>query len=248
MHSGLSEVAKLLAIFHTLRTIASLSSTREVIPLAFLAYNTIAQKAQRTMENGQLNPIVISGPTGAGKSTLLKKVMTEFPDIFRLCVSHTTRSPRPGEVDGKDYYFVSKEDMQAAVDGGDFIEHAYFGGNIYGTSRRALQDVVKSRKLCILDLDIKGCDSMHSLPEYKPLFISIQPPDFKCLEERLRSRGTETDDSFKKRLKEAKAAMEYCKIPGKFDVVIINDDLEKAYVQFRQALMPMIKKALPNST
>eukprot|EP00043_Microstomoeca_roanoka_P001634 m.33822 g.33822 ORF g.33822 m.33822 type:complete len:282 (+) comp10935_c0_seq2:166-1011(+) len=191
----------------------------------------------------KLPPIVISGPSGAGKSTLLKRAMREHPGIFALSVSHTTRQPRSGEQDGVDYYFVSREEMLANIENGEFIEHAQFGGNLYGTSRRAVHEVAKQNKLCILDLEMQGCESLKKLQDFSPLYIFVQPPDLDSLERRLRERNTETEESLNKRMAEAKSALDYGSKPGNFDVVIVNDDLEKAYAKFVEALNPLIKEA-----
>ncbi|KAG1219982.1 hypothetical protein G6F35_007041 [Rhizopus arrhizus] len=99
---------------------------------------------------------VISGPSGSGKSTLLKKLFSEYPSTFGFSISHTTRKPRPGEQDGKDYHFVEKEHMISEVEAGKFIESATFSGNMYGTSIKAVEDVVAQGKVCVLDIDMQG--------------------------------------------------------------------------------------------
>ncbi|RUS29115.1 P-loop containing nucleoside triphosphate hydrolase protein [Jimgerdemannia flammicorona] len=104
--------------------------------------------------------IVISGPSGCGKSTLLKRLFDEFPDRFGFSVSHTTRAPRDKEVDGKDYHFTTKEAMTREIAEGKFIESATYSGNMYGTSMKAVQDVLDSGKICMLDIDM-----MPFLPE-----------------------------------------------------------------------------------
>ena len=99
--------------------------------------------------------VVISGPSGTGKSTILKKLFQEFPDKFGFSVSHTTRSPRKGEEHGKDYHFVTKEEFLDLVDKKGFIEHAQFGSNNYGTSIKAVEDIAKQGKICILDIEME---------------------------------------------------------------------------------------------
>ncbi|KAF7726675.1 guanylate kinase [Apophysomyces ossiformis] len=178
---------------------------------------------------------VISGPSGSGKSTLLKRLFAEFPDTFGFSVSHTTRSPRPGEIDGKDYHFVTKEKMTEEVAAGKFIESATFSGNMYGTSIKAVEDVVASGKVCMLDIDMQGVQSVKKT-ELKPRYVFIQPPSFEVLEQRLRSRGTETEEAVKARLEASKNELEYAQLPGSYDRVIVNDDLEKAYEALRDAI------------
>jgi hypothetical protein len=103
----------------------------------------------------QNRPIVISGPSGAGKSTLLKRLFAEYPDRFGFSISHTTRGPRAGEENGREYHFVSREDFQKLVEQNGFIEHAQFGSNLYGTSVQAVKDVRERGRVCILDIEME---------------------------------------------------------------------------------------------
>ena len=100
-------------------------------------------------------PIVISGPSGAGKSTILKRLFAEFPDRFGFSVSHTTRAPRAGEENGREYHFTTKEKFLELVEQGGFIEHAQFGGNHYGTSIRAVEEIAERGRVCILDIEME---------------------------------------------------------------------------------------------
>lgn len=185
---------------------------------------------------------MLSGPSGAGKSTLLKKLFQEHGGIFGFSVSHTTRNPRPGEEDGKDYYFVTREMMQRDIAAGDFIEHAEFSGNLYGTSKEAVRAVQAMNRICVLDVDLQGVRSIKKT-DLHPIYISVQPPSMDVLEQRLRLRNTETEESLAKRLAAARADMESSKEPGLFDLVIVNDNLDEAYVTLKQALSEEIKKA-----
>ncbi|XP_063469473.1 guanylate kinase isoform X3 [Symphalangus syndactylus] len=250
-------------------------------------------------------PVVLSGPSGAGKSTLLKRLLQEHSGIFGFSVSHTTRNPRPGEENGKDYYFVTREVMQRDIAAGDFIEHAEFSGNLYGTSKAAVQAVQAMNRICMLDVDLQGVRNIKAT-DLRPIYISVQPPSLHVLEQRLRQRNTETEESLAKRLAAAQADMEskdsaapnqspdgcWCpdlrsgaperagvvpedrgprprggpslpctgraglescptaaartaagKEPGLFDVVIINDSLDQAYAELKEALSEEIKKA-----
>ncbi|XP_053740020.1 guanylate kinase isoform X3 [Synchiropus splendidus] len=186
-------------------------------------------------------PVVLSGPSGAGKSTLLKKLMKEYDSVFGFSVSHTTRSPRPGEENGKDYHYVSREAMQAAIARGDFIENAEFSGNLYGTSKAAVQAVQAKNLICILDIDMQGVRNIKRT-DLDPIYISIQPPSMTVLETRLRDRQTESEENLQKRLRAAEVDMELSKEPGMFDVVIINDRLEEAYGKLQEALLEEIHK------
>ncbi|KRX54494.1 Guanylate kinase [Trichinella britovi] len=174
-------------------------------------------------------PVVVSGPSGCGKSTLLSRLFKEYPDKYALSVSHTTRQPRSSEQHGIDYYFSSKEEMIKAIERGEFLEHAEFSGNLYGTSFEAVHNVVKSGKTCILDLEIQGVRSTKN-SNLNPLCILIKPPNLEELKSRLRNRGTETDESLCKRLKQAEIDMAAAdKEQDLFDYIIINENLNEAY-------------------
>eukprot|EP00066_Takifugu_rubripes_P025226 XP_011614492.1 PREDICTED: guanylate kinase isoform X3 [Takifugu rubripes] len=181
-------------------------------------------------------PVVLSGPSGAGKSTLLKKLMKEYNNVFGFSVSHTTRNPRPGEENGKDYHYVTRDVMKAGIDKGEFIENAEFSGNMYGTSKAAVQDVQAKNLICILDIDMQGVKNIKKT-DLNPIYISIQPPSMEVLEKRLRDRKTESEESLQKRLNAAKNEIEFSKKPGIFDVVIVNDNLEDAYDQLKNAVL-----------
>ncbi|KAM4605631.1 guanylate kinase isoform 1-T1 [Polymixia lowei] len=186
-------------------------------------------------------PVVLSGPSGAGKSTLLKKLMKEYDGVFGFSVSHTTRNPRPGEENGKDYHYVTRDVMQAGIDKGDFIENAEFSGNMYGTSKAAVQDVQAKNLICILDIDMQGVKNIKRT-DLNPIYVSIQPPTMNILEKRLRDRKTESEESLQKRLLAAQVDMEISKEPGLFDVVIVNDSLDDAYGKLKDALLEEITK------
>ncbi|XP_030628953.1 guanylate kinase isoform X2 [Chanos chanos] len=186
-------------------------------------------------------PVVLSGPSGAGKSTFLKRLLKEFDGVFGFSVSHTTRNPRPGEVNGKDYHYVTREVMQSGIDRGEFIEHAEFSGNMYGTSKAAVQDVQAKNLICILDIDMQGVKNIKRT-DLNPIYVFIQPPSIEELEKRLRDRKTESEESLQKRLQAARVDMELSKETGLFDVVIVNDDLEAAYGKLKEALLEEIQK------
>ncbi|XP_042333201.1 guanylate kinase isoform X2 [Sceloporus undulatus] len=187
-------------------------------------------------------PVVLSGPSGAGKSTLLKKLLKDYENVFGFSVSHTTRKPRPGEVNGKDYHFVTREEMQKEIDAGGFIEHAEFSGNMYGTSKVAIQAVQAQNQICILDIDMQGVKNIKKT-DLNPIYISVQPPSIEVLEKRLRDRQTETEESLQKRLNAAGIDMELSKEPGLFDLIIVNNNLEEAYTELKNILADEIQKA-----
>ncbi|KAK3764294.1 hypothetical protein RRG08_008776 [Elysia crispata] len=189
-----------------------------------------------------VKPIVISGPSGSGKSTLLNKLFAEFPGCFAFSISHTTRNPRPGEVDGKDYHFVTKDDFVKLVGENGFLEHAQFSGNMYGTSKKSVKDISSSGQLCVLDVEINGVKSIkQSDLKPKPRFIFVRPPSMEELRRRLESRGTETADSLKKRLDSAQEAMDYAE-SGAYDHIIDNKELEVAYEHLKGILIEDLHK------
>ncbi|KAF3385205.1 Guanylate kinase [Penicillium rolfsii] len=181
---------------------------------------------------GQFRPIVISGPSGCGKSTLLKRLFAEFPDRFGFSVSNTTRAPRPGEQDGREYNFVTKEAFLDLVAQNGFIEHAQFGSNYYGTSKQAVKAVAEKERICVLDIEMEGVKQVKN-SDLNARFLFLAPPSMAELERRLRSRGTETEDSLRQRLAQAVNELEYSKQPGAHDKIVVNDDLEKAYAELR---------------
>ncbi|XP_036097395.1 guanylate kinase isoform X1 [Molossus molossus] len=216
---------------------------RPLAGLAGLAAAALGRSATDGMSGPR--PVVLSGPSGAGKSTLLKRLLQEHGSIFGFSVSHTTRDPRPGEENGKDYYFVTREVMQRDIAAGDFIEHAEFSGNLYGTSKAAVRVVQAMNRICVLDVDLQGVRNIKKT-DLRPIYIFVQPPSLEVLapqEQRLRQRNTETEESLAKRLAAARADMESSNEPGLFDLIIINDSLDKAYWTLKEALSEEIKKA-----
>ncbi|MCJ1336826.1 hypothetical protein MMC09_002104 [Bachmanniomyces sp. S44760] len=173
-------------------------------------------------------PIVISGPSGAGKSTLLKRLFADHPNTFGFSVSHTTRFPRAGEEDGREYNFTTKDAFLQLVDQGGFIEYAQFGGNYYGTSIKAVKDIAEKGGICILDIEMEGVKQVKRT-DLQARYLFLSPPSLSTLESRLRGRGTETEDHIQKRLQQAEKEMEYSRTEGVHDRIVINDDLETAY-------------------
>jgi len=185
-------------------------------------------------------PLVIAGPSGSGKSTLLKKLMEEFQDCFGFSVSHTTRKPRPGEEHGREYFFVDHEEFESSIQNEDFIEFTRFSNNYYGTSKKAVVDVQTSGKICILDVEMDGVKNLKKT-HLNPRFVFVKPPSMDILEDRLRQRGTETEESIKRRLDRAIEELRFGEIEGMFDLTITNDEFEKAYEMLRNFIVEDIE-------
>ena len=181
-------------------------------------------------------PLVIAGPSGSGKSTFLKRLMKEYPGEFGFSISHTTRAMRSGEENGREYHFTNKEAMEASIARGEFIESATFSGNMYGTSIKAVSDVMEKGRVCLLDIDMQGVRSVKKT-DLSPSYLLIRVPSMDVLEQRLRGRGSETPESLAARLGAAKAELEYAEQPGIFDFTIINDEFETAYSEFLRVII-----------
>lgn len=167
--------------------------------------------------------IVFSGPSGAGKDTILNKIMGEKENL-KLSVSHTTRSPREGEINGKNYYFVSKQEFIKMIENGEMLEYATYCGNYYGTSAVKVQDELEKGNDVILEIEVQGAEQvMKKVPEVLSIFIL--PPSLAELKKRLKNRGTDSDEVINRRVKEAEKEIA---LAHNYDYVIINDDIEKS--------------------
>lgn len=172
--------------------------------------------------------LVISGPSGSGKTTICKK-LREDPRV-KFSVSATTRAPRTGEVDGRDYFFVSKERFRELASQGAFIEHAEVFGNMYGTLREPMEDALRRGEVYLLEIDVQGALQLKTLG-VAGVYVFIAPPDFEELRRRLVGRGTDAPEVVERRLK--KAEDEY-RERVKYDHVVVNADLERAVDEVRE--------------
>lgn len=169
------------------------------------------------------NLFVLSGPSGAGKGTLVKRVLQRVSDAW-VSVSATTRQPRPGEVDGRDYFFLDQPRFDELVSQGGFLEWAHVHGNSYGTLRSRVQDRIDHGSQVILEIDVQGAFQVKkAMPEAHLIFI--EPPSLEELERRLRGRGTETEEVICNRMKTAEVELAR---KMEYDVQVVNDELERA--------------------
>ena len=167
--------------------------------------------------------LVVSAPSAGGKGTILKELFRQDGNL-RMSVSATTRQPRPGEENGKDYYFMSREEFQELVAGGRMLEHAEYVGNCYGTPREPVEEWLAQGLDVVLEIDVQGGAQIKRLaPDCVSVFIT--PPSMEVLEKRLRDRGTEDDETVRKRLAAAREELPHAE---DYDYIVVNDRLEDA--------------------
>ena len=173
------------------------------------------------MNRGKL--FIVAAPSGAGKSTLVNALLEREPRIS-LSISHTTRAPRPGDVDGVQYHFVDRASFEAMVARGDFIEHADVFGNYYGTSRIAVEPILATGRDVLLEIDWQGAAQVRrAMPESVSIFIL--PPSRAELERRLRSRATDSEATIEKRLAASREEITHA---HEFNCIVVNDRFEDA--------------------
>lgn len=178
------------------------------------------------------NLFVLSGPSGAGKSVLIQRLLADLRAV-RFSVSSTTRKPRPGEIDGVNYHFLSREEFQAGVEAGRFLEHAQFSGNLYGTSRHEIEEAGRLGQDLLLDIEVQGARQLQE-KGIEAVYIFVIPPSFAELENRLRSRNTEDEAAIQRRL--SRAVEDVAEI-SRYQFVIVNDKLEEAYACLRSVFI-----------
>mmetsp|Transcript_27524 Transcript_27524/g.41650 ORF Transcript_27524/g.41650 Transcript_27524/m.41650 type:complete len:259 (+) Transcript_27524:134-910(+) len=188
-----------------------------------------------------MDPLIVCGPSGVGKGTIIDKYMKEMggSDEFGFTVSHTTRLPRPGEIDGVHYHFSTNDRMEYDIGQGLFLEHAHVHGNLYGTSWDSLKYVQEDDKRCLLDIDVQGVQTLKEQNfgvNWRPRYLFIAPPSLEILLERLRSRGTETPESVRIRTAKAQQEVDYGLACGNFDAIVVNDDLDEACLEFERVV------------
>lgn len=177
-------------------------------------------------------------------------LLERYPEYFGFAVSHTSRVPRPNEVDGREYHFTDRDDFDRGILAGNFLEYAEVHGNVYGTSKEAVRKVKNDGKICLLDLDVQGVRNLQKLSSksgFRPYYIFIAPPSISELEDRLRNRGTETEEELERRISAACSEISFSREPGRFDTVIINGDLSFAMDSLFDTLLQLFP-GLPERT
>ena len=191
-------------------------------------------------------PLVICAPSGTGKTTLIRKLCQEFP--LNFSVSCTTRPPRPGETEGRDYIFLDRAEFLKKKCAGYFAEWAEVHGNFYGTPLQPVLERLNRGEDMLFDIDVQGAAQLAlSLPEAR--FVFILPPSLEVLTQRLHKRGTDSEEAIKLRLVNARVEIKTCHW---FDAWIVNNDLEQAYAELRAfylaaALRPSLRPGLPRA-
>ncbi|MBQ0159751.1 MAG: guanylate kinase [Bacteroidales bacterium] len=178
--------------------------------------------------------ILFSAPSGSGKTTIIREILKRF-DCFEFSISATSRNPREGEKDGVDYYFLSPDEFHQRVQNGQFLEwEEVYAGTCYGTLKSEIDRIWDNGHVIIFDVDVNGGRNIKKYFGADALSLFVMPPSVEVLEQRLRSRGTDSEEAITKRL--ARSAEEL-KMADQFDVTIVNDILEKAVDQTQQVII-----------
>lgn len=172
--------------------------------------------------------IVVSGASGTGKGTVCKKILDEMPEVA-YSISATTRAPRPGEIDGKEYYFLNRDEFTAWIDDGKFLEYAEVYGNFYGTPLNKINERINRGEDILLEIDVQGALNIkRKCPE--GIYIFLLPPSLEELKRRIEGRGTETAESLSRRLKNAASEI---KIGLEYNYVVVNDSVDNAVAKIK---------------
>eukprot|EP00040_Diaphanoeca_grandis_P019612 m.103613 g.103613 ORF g.103613 m.103613 type:complete len:702 (-) comp27510_c0_seq2:72-2177(-) len=217
--------------------VASATNTNTDTNTNSIANASVNASTNMITNNDNRHVLVLAGPSGVGKSTLLKILFTALPGKLEFVVSHTTRQPRAGEVDGVDYHFVTRETMEQMIANNEMLESAVVHNNIYGTSRQAVNTVTEQQKMCVLDIDIQGVQSLKAVAlDATVTYVFVTPPSLDHLKTRLEDRNTETVESLATRLGKAAEEIDYGTRDGNFDHVITNHETAVAAAELKDVV------------
>lgn len=192
--------------------------------------------SSRAKKRGRL--IIISGPSGSGKSTICRRLLED--DRFKWSISATTRKPRPGEVDGREYHFLTRQEFEQGIRRGDFIEYAEVSGNLYGTPKEKLLQELDKGNVLIAEVDVQGgMNLMRAFPQAISIFVEPPGLDTSILEERLRKRGKDDEKTIKERLALAPQEME---VRSRYKFQVTNDSVERAVAEIRNIIEQELRK------
>lgn len=176
---------------------------------------------------------ILSSPSGAGKTTIARRLLREESTELKMSVSVTTRPMRPGEVEGQDYFFVDRRTFDQMVEDDEFLEYAEVFGNCYGTPRAQVRERLKRGEDFLFDIDWQGTQQLYQRAQGDVVRVFLLPPSIEALEQRLRGRGTDSDEVIRSRMDRARAEISHW---DAYDYVVINDDIEQCYLKVRQIL------------
>ena len=177
--------------------------------------------------------VILSSPSGAGKTTISKKIQQKYQN-FKISVSHTTRKPRPNEIEGIDYYFINENDFQNKIKNNEFYEYAKIFGNYYGTSKESVLNLLKNKNDVLFDIDWQGTQQLSKFKELNLLKIFILPPNKEELKKRLIQRNQDKPDVVQERLKAYDTDSAHKK---DYDFVVINDNLEDCFKEVEEIIL-----------
>lgn len=185
---------------------------------------------------------VVSGFSGAGKGTLMRELLARYSEQYALSISATTRKPRTGEEHGREYFFITREEFEQMIEADALIEHASYVGNYYGTPKSYVLEQMEAGKDVILEIEIQGALKVkEKFPDTLLLFVT--PPSAEVLEQRLRGRGTETDEVIRDRLKRAVEEAEYMEA---YDYILVNDELDLCVEEMHRLIQAQHQKTSQN--
>ena len=183
---------------------------------------------------------IISGPSGVGKGTLIQDSISRNSNIC-LAVSATTRQPRSGEIDGKDYHFLTDEAFDIHIKNDNFLEFCHVHGNRYGTLKTEISDKLSTHDAIIIEIDVQGAQKIRSQPQYPQFHIFISPPSDEILEARLRLRNTENEAVIRHRLKESKRELQQ---KDDYDKIIINNELTQSLNELNNVILSILAEGV----